>query len=99
MSASGGNAWCGDDGVVCGVWCVMVQLVPRVGFKAKKKELDAFKAAIEMYEADPEMNPMTVVQVEARVSACLSACLSLFFCPLLFVLLSLPCLSPLIFCL
>lgn len=79
MSASGGNARCGDDGVVCGVWCVMVQLVPRVGFKAKKKELDAFKAAIEMYEADPEMNPMTVVQVEARVSACLSACLCACF--------------------
>ena len=37
-------------------------LVPRVGFNAKKKELDDFKSAIEMYEADPEMNPMTVLQ-------------------------------------
>lgn len=42
---------------------MFVQHVPRVGFKAKKKELDNFKAAIEMYEADPEMNPMTIVQV------------------------------------
>jgi hypothetical protein len=53
----------GDDRVVC--W--MLQLEPRVGFRAKKKELDTFKAAIEQYEADPEMNPMTVMQVYARV--------------------------------
>jgi len=37
-------------------------LTPRVGFKAKKKELDDFKNAIEMYESDPEMNPMTMIQ-------------------------------------
>lgn len=34
-----------------------------MGFKAKKKELDDFKNAIEMYESDPEMNPMTMIQV------------------------------------
>jgi len=37
-----------------------------VGFKAKKKELNDFKNAIEMYEADPEMNPMTLIQVALR---------------------------------
>lgn len=37
-------------------------LVPRTGFEAKKKELHAFKNAIEMYEADPEMNPISIVQ-------------------------------------
>ena len=42
---------------------VRVQLVPRTGFEAKKKELHAFKNAIEMYEADPEMNPISIVQV------------------------------------
>jgi hypothetical protein len=56
----------GDDRVLC----LMLQLEPRVGFRAKKKELDTFKAAIEQYEADPEMNPLTVMQVYARVLAC-----------------------------
>ena len=40
------------------------QLTPREGFKAKKRELDDFKNAIEMYEADPELNPLTVIQVD-----------------------------------
>ena len=40
-----------------------MQHIPREGFKAKKKELDDFKNAIEMYEADPELNPLTVIQV------------------------------------
>lgn len=52
-----------DARAVAVILTVRVQLVPRTGFEAKKKELHAFKNAIEMYEADPEMNPISIVQV------------------------------------
>ena len=62
---------------------VSAQHVPRVGFKAKKKELADFKAAIEMYEADPEMNPMTIVQVMLPPSLSL---LKLHYCLFVYII-------------
>jgi hypothetical protein len=45
------------------------QLIPRVGFKAKVKEWNDFKNAIEIYESDPEMNPINELQVPLSPSS------------------------------
>jgi hypothetical protein len=49
------------------------QLIPRVGFKAKVKEWNDFKNAIEIYESDPEMNPINELQVPLPPSLCSTA--------------------------